>query len=68
MLAHAHTANTTLYMDLEADADRLVAAVHVQDLALNSRVKVLQVVEADGGTWIRTIVGEDDRASWCRAG
>ncbi len=55
-----------VHLDLEADADRLVAAIHVEDLAMNSRIIALRVTEEDG-TWIRTLIGDQDRAYWHKA-
>ena len=68
MLDHVHVTNAcpTFCLSLEDDADRLCSAVHVEDLAMNNRVIVLEVTEEDG-TWIRTLVGDQDRAYWHKA-
>ena len=58
--------STAVHLSLEADADRLTAALHVEDLARSSRAVVLQVFEEDS-TWIRVLLGDDDNAHWYRA-
>ena len=57
---------TLVRLDLEQDAARLTGAVHIETLAQNNRVVVLEIVEQDG-TWIRTLIGDDDNACWHRA-
>ena len=57
---------TLTHLDIAEDADRLNAASHVEDLILSSAACVLRVIE-DGGTWLRVLLADDDRAVWLPA-